>query len=984
MPPRSTQRSLPGIDADKIPATTSRAKGTAKATSSLTSSTSRSTSSPHPGDACPPKPQLVDIKGWNVYIVDAHSLIFQVFHALPEMSSPRGEQVGAVFGFTRDMLYLMEEKKPDALICAFDLSGPTFRHELFDAYKAERGEMPEELVGQIPKIQRVLEALAIPILTCETYEADDVLATLARLCDEAGANCFIVTGDKDCRQLITDRVAVYNIRKNQVFDAAALREDWGIAPDQVIDFQALVGDKVDNVPGVPGIGPKTAQQLLETYGTLDNLLEHAAEVPGAKGKKLLECRDQALLSRQLVRLDTQVPIVPDWDASRVGGIDHTATVELFAEFGFRSFVERVAKLSPTAKPVASTAAEQNYHLVDTPEKLADLVHQLAKQTLISVDTETTHVVPRCAEIVGYSFSYQPGEAYYIPVRGPAGDTVLNPQQTLDALRPILENPQIRKLGQNLKYDMIVLKNVGVQLAGLAFDTMIASYLIDSGGRSHNLDALAERLLNHTTIKIDELIGKGRDQKRMDEVPVAQVAAYAAEDADIPLRIYPLLESRLREMELSRLNDEVEVPLIEVLAELEFTGVRVDPARLAELSARYGKRLAELEHEIEELAGHPLNIGSPKQLAQVLFEELGLPVVKKTKTGPSTDADVLEQLAPSHPLPAKIVEYRQFAKLKNTYVDALPTMIHPETGRVHTAFNQVVAATGRLSSSEPNLQNIPIRTDEGREIRSAFVPGIHVDESLRDSKSRPGGTRPRERWKLLAADYSQIELRILAHYSNDPAMCAAFDRDDDIHTLVASQVFGIPLDEVTSAQRRSAKAVNFGVIYGQSPFGLAKGLGISNEEAAAFIDGYFKTYRGVAEFMVRTLDDCRRQGYVSTILGRRRSIQGVRPVDQLTLLTDNPSRRPLTLPERTAVNSVIQGTAADMIKLAMLAIHRRLRDEKFQAKMLLQIHDELVFEVPPTEIDTLADLVRHEMRSALPLKVPLQVDIKTGDNWAACE
>jgi DNA polymerase-1 len=915
--------------------------------------------------ACDPPQQPMDIKGWRVFIVDAHSLIFQVFHALPEMSSPRGEQVGAVYGFVRDMLYLIEEKQPDALICAFDLSGPTFRNQMYEAYKAERGEMPDELVGQIPKIERVLDAMSIPVLTCEGYEADDVLATVARLCDEAGANCFLVSGDKDCRQLITDRVAVYNIRKDQVFDAAALRAEWGIGPDQVVDFQALVGDKVDNIPGVPGIGPKTAQALLESFGTLDNLLEHAAEVPGAKGKALVEHRDTALLCRELVRLESRVPVVPNWDASRVGGMDHGRLAEMFTEFGFRSFLERVTKIAKQEPVTPSTAQEANYHLVDTPAKLAELITALSRQAVVSFDTETTHVSPRCAAIVGYSFAFRPGEAYYVPVRGPADDVVLDPDETLASLRPVLENPAIRKIGQNLKYDMIVLREAGVRLAGVSFDTMVASYLLDAGGRSHNLDDLAQRYLNHTTIKIDQLIGKGKQQKRMDEVPVAQVAIYAAEDADIPLRMHPILSSGLAAAELDRLNETLEVPLIEVLADMEFTGVRVNPARLTELSARYGERLAKLEQEIEALAGHPLNIGSPKQLAQVLFQELGLPVVKRTKTGPSTDADVLEQLAESHALPAKIVEYRQYAKLKNTYVDALPAMIHAQTGRVHASFNQVVAATGRLSSSDPNLQNIPIRTAEGREIRSAFVAG-------------PAG------WKLLAADYSQIELRILAHYSEDEALCAAFDRDEDIHSLVASQVFGVPLEEVTSAMRRSAKAVNFGVIYGQSPFGLAKGLGISQEEAAKFIDGYFATYRGVAQFMLRTLDECRRRGYVSTILGRRRAIQGVRPIDQLTLGTEHPSRRPLNLPERTAVNSVIQGSAADLIKLAMIAIDRRLREESLSAKMILQIHDELVFEVAPDEVDRLAELAQHEMRSVLALRVPLKVDVKSGDNWADAE
>jgi DNA polymerase-1 len=967
MAPPAQQRVLPGLDQDS-----SHSRGDAGETESKgmvsaprSGGQMRASTSAAVTEACDPPQQPVDIKGWRVFVVDAHSLIFQVFHALPEMSSPRGEQVGAVYGFVRDMIYLIEEKQPDALICAFDLSGPTFRNQIYEAYKAERGEMPDELVGQIPKIERVLGAMSIPVLACEGYEADDVLATVARLCDEAGANCFLVTGDKDCRQLITDRVAVYNIRKDQVFDAAALRAEWGVGPDQVVDFQALVGDKVDNIPGVPGIGPKTAQTLLENYGTLDNLLEHAGEVAGAKGKALVENRETALLCRELVRLDNRVPVVPNWDASRVGGMDHGRLAEMFTEFGFRSFLQRVSKLAREEPIAASTAQEANYHLVDTPEKLAKLVAELSEQSVISVDTETTHVSPRCAAIVGYSFSFKPGEAYYVPVRGPAGDTVLDPDQTLEALRPVLENPAIRKIGQNLKYDIIVLRAAGVKLAGVAFDTMLASYLLDAGGRSHNLDHLAQRYLNHTTIKIDQLIGKGKQQKRMDEVPVAQVAVYAAEDADIPLRMHPILAAGLAAAELTKLNEELEVPLIDVLADMEFTGVRVNPERLAELSARYGERLAELERVIEEIAGHPLNIGSPKQLAQVLFQELGLPVVKKTKTGPSTDADVLEQLAESHALPAKIVEYRQYAKLKNTYVDALPAMIHAETGRVHASFNQVVAATGRLSSSDPNLQNIPIRTEEGREIRSAFVAG-------------PAG------WKLLAADYSQIELRILAHYSEDAALCAAFDRDEDIHSLVASQVFDLPLQQVTSAMRRSAKAVNFGVIYGQSPFGLAKGLGISQDEAAKFIDGYFATYRGVAQFMLRTLDECRRRGYVSTILGRRRAIQGVRPIEQLALGTEHPSRRPLNLPERTAVNSVIQGSAADLIKLAMIAIDRRLREGTLNAKMILQIHDELVFEVAPGDLDRLAELARHEMRSVLKLRVPLKVDVKCGDNWADAE
>lgn len=908
-----------------------------------------------------PATEQPSIAGWQVYVVDAHSLIFQVFHALPNMTSPRGEHVNAVYGFVRDILQIIEQKQPDALICALDPPGPTFRDEIFDRYKADRGSMPEELVDQIPKIEQVLRALAIPVISRPGYEADDVLATIARLCDEGEAQCFLVSGDKDCRQLITDRVAIYNIRKDEVFDAAALAADWGIRPEQVVDFQALVGDTVDNVPGVPTIGPKTAQAWLEKYGTLDNLLAHATEIPGAKGQKLVENRDSALLSRELARLDRNVPLTPDWNSGRVGGFNHQRLSELFAEFGFRTLGERFAKLGGTVQAAAACSWNDEYEIIDTPAKLTELVANLSQQSLLSFDTETTHVMPRWAEIVGYSFAWAPGKAAYIPVRGPAGEAVLDPAATLEALRPILENPSIAKIGQNLKYDMIVLRNVDVRLVGATFDTMVASYLLDAGERNHNLDDLATRYLNHTNIKITELIGKGKSQKRMDEVPIIAVGAYAAEDADVPFRLKPLLESRLDEFNLSELNSTLEVPLIEVLADLEFEGIRVDRGRLAELSARYGDRLKELETAIEELAGHPLNIASPKQLAQVLFQELGLPVIKKTKTGPSTDADVLEELADKHPLPAKIIEHRQFAKLKSTYVDTLPALIHPKTGRVHTSFNQVVAATGRLSSSDPNLQNIPIRTPEGREIRSAFT-------------ARPG-------WKLLAVDYSQIELRILAHYSQDAALCAAFANDEDIHTLVASQVFGVEQTDVTPEMRRKAKAVNFGIIYGQSSFGLAKGLNISQEEAAAFIDGYFAHYSGVGRFFATTLADCSRQGFVSTMLGRRRAIQGVRrPEAQLAGL-EPWSRRPLNLPERTAVNTVIQGSAADLIKLAMLAISRRLRDEGREAKMLLQIHDELVFDVPPQELEAVTELVTHEMQSVMSLRVPLKVDAKSGDNWA---
>jgi DNA polymerase I len=915
------------------------------------------------------------IRDWTVYVVDAHSLIFQVFHAMlgAELTSTRGEPVSAVYGFTRDLVQIIERKRPTALVCAFDLSGPTFRHELYEMYKADRGEMPESLSAQMPKIREMLAALAIPILESPGYEADDVLATVARLCDEAGARCLLVTGDKDSRQLLTKQVSVYNIRKDEEYDAVALYGDWGVTPEQVIDFQALVGDKVDNVPGVPLIGPKLAKELLEKYGTLENVLDHADEVPGAKRRQnLIDYREAALLSRKLVALDRNVPIAIDWEAARVGGFDQARLAELFRDYGFRGLGDRLMALTeaqvqkPAAQPVPAVMAwEADYQVVDTPEAMAVLVSQLAQQDQISIDTETTDISPRHAELVGYSFAWKPGQAFYVPVRGPADEPVIDAIEASDALRPILENPAIAKVGQNLKYDVIVLRSVGIELRGITFDTMVADYLIDSGERTHNIDHLAKKYLGHETIKIAEVIGAGKNQLRMDQAPIAKVGAYAAEDAEVPLRLLPILESRLSADGLAELNKNIEVPLIEVLADLEHIGVSVDVGRLAELSAEYSQRLARLKEEIEELAGRPLNIDSPKQLAELLFRELKLPVLKRTKTGPSTDAGVLEELAPLHPLPAKIVEYRQYSKLLGTYIDALPQLVHPLTHRVHASLNQVVAATGRLSSSNPNLQNIPIRTREGREIRSAFKAG------------EPD-------WVLLAADYSQIELRVLAHYTGDPRLLEAFANDEDIHRLVASQVNDVPMDQVTSEMRRGAKAVNFGIIYGQSPFGLAKSLGIPKEEAAEFIEKYFATYPGVLGYLIDTLTMCRQQGYVTTLFDRRRAIQGIRPVPPGLREPKTGALRQLNVPERTAVNAVIQGTAADLIKLAMIRIHRRLREERSPARMLLQIHDELLFETPPEAARGLAELVQQEMSTVAELRAPLKVDVKVGPNWAECE
>ena len=897
-----------------------------------------------------------DLTGRVVYVVDAHSLIYQVFHAMPEMSSPAGQPVGATHGFTRDVLDLIEKKKPDYLFVAFDHPSEGFRAKIYPQYKANRESMPVDLRSQIGDIRRMLDALGVAAISCPGYEADDIMATMAKEVDHRGGRCLLVTSDKDCRQLLTERVKLYNIRKNLIYDADELLQDWGIRPDQVVDFQALVGDAVDNVPGVPLIGPVLARQLLERYGNLESVLQNAEHVSGVKRREnLMNGRDQAMMSRELVRLVPDSPIEVDWRAGRVGGVQRDSALQLCREFGFRRLADRIAGLAVQHAP---TSWDTHYELIADEQSLRSLVERLRAGRRFSLDTETTAPNPRWAEIVGYSFSWEEGQAAYVPVRAPAGDPCVDAQRAAELLKPILEDPTIEKIGQNLKYDAIALRGVGIELAGLAFDTMVADYLLSPGERTHDLNDLSKRYLNHQTVKIKELIGVGSKQKRMDQVPVDKVAHYAAEDADIPMRLVSVLEERLADEQLTELYRETELPLLHVLADMEYLGIRVDVELLATMSERFSHKLAELEAEIHVLAGEPFNIESPKQLAGVLFDRLKLPVIKKTKTGPSTDAEVLAQLAELHPLPAKIVEYRQQAKLKSTYVDALPELVHPETGRVHTSFKQDVAATGRLSSQDPNLQNIPIHTAEGREIRGAFLPA--------------------EGCQLLAADYSQIELRVLAHFCGDAAMRDAFDRGEDIHTRVAGEVFDTPLDGVTSEMRRRAKAVNFGVVYGQTPFGLAKALGIEKQEAADFIDAYFDRYPGVDEFVAETLDRCRENGYVSTILGRRRTVEGVRSRSR------RGESRFRNLPERIAVNTVIQGSAADLIKTAMIQIHRRLKRETLTARMLLQIHDELVFEVPSDQITPLANLVTQEMTSAAQLTVPLQVDVKHGANWADCQ
>jgi DNA polymerase-1 len=969
-----------------------------------------------------------------MYLVDAHSLIFQVFHAIRGMSSPTGLPTNAVFGFVRDLLFL-RNLQPDYLLCAFDLAEPTFRSAIYPDYKAHREPPPDDLQLQIPLIKQAVEALAIPALSAVGYEADDVMATIARAASARGLTVYLCTSDKDCRQLIDDRIRLYSLRKREEFGRAELLADWGITPEQVVDLQALVGDSVDNVPGVPGIGVKTAAKLLQDFATLDNLLDNLDKVPGKKQQSLRESGDAIALSRKLVRLDDHVPLGFDWEGWKVRPIDAPRMLELCKEWGFTSLPGQIRALARAQEPaavgtavaaapvqaelfsptdeelfpfganapvgpasragpedsaarLAAPTGEQgdgeapapaatgqkwraNYRLIDTPAGFKDLLRQLRKQKRFAIDLETTSLEPIDAELVGVALNWQDGEAFYVPVRGPEGERHLGAEQVLAELKPILEDPRIAKVNQNIKYDLMVLRSLGVEMRGIAGDPMVADYLLHAGERSHNLEDLARRYLDHQVIPITDLIGKKtrkQPQLRMDQVSTERVAQYAGEDADVAWRLTHLLEGQLdSDEQLRKLYDDLEVPLIEVLAEMELNGIRLDVPYLQQVGEEMGRTLQSIEKEIYELAGHEFNIGSLPQLRKVLFEELKLPVQKKTGvTGAaSTDQESLEKLAalkhPGAALPRKILEHRQVAKLKSTYVDALPGLVKARTGRAHTSFNQTVTATGRLSSTAPNLQNIPVRREMGQQIRRAFVP-------------EPG-------WLLLTADYSQIELRLLAHFSADEQMCKAFAEDRDIHGTVAAQIFGVPESEVTPEQRRMAKTVNFGVIYGISAQGLATRLGLTKEQGAAFIKSYFARYPRVEAYQANLLKECRRTGIVKTILGRRRTFDR-------TAIRDNSRPQDRNTAEREAINMEVQGSAADLIKLAMLNVLRKLKEDGYRARLLLQIHDELVLEAPPDELPRLAEMVRREMtepvRAALSLRVPLRVDLSAGPNWLDVE
>ena len=884
----------------------------------------------------------------TVYLIDGSAYIHRAYHAIQGLTSSQGLPTNAAFGFTRMLIKLLEERRPGYAAMCFDAPGPTFRHEIYAAYKANRPPMPADLAVQIPYIKQIVAAYRLPVVEMRGYEADDLIGTLCRRLEEEGWSTVMVTGDKDFIQLVSGRSSIWDPMKDVHTDLARVRETMGVDPRQVIDVMGLSGDATDNIPGVPGIGPKTALELIREFGSLEGLYDHLGSLPRKKQQESLRSfRDQAFLSRRLATIRTDAPLDLEVEGLAVQTPDARALSDLFRTLEFRQLQQ--------ALPQTGERRKKDYRPILDAAALAEWVERLRAAGVFALDTETTSADPMRAQLVGLSFATEADRAVYIP----CGHRYLGaPQQlergfVLDRLRPILEDPAIRKIGQNIKYDWLVLARSGIRLQGVAFDTMLASYLLDPSKRAHNLDQIALDFLDHRTTRFEELVGKRKGAETFAEVPLEAAVPYACEDADITLMAYERLAPRLAEVGLTPLMETVEMPLVPVLLRMEMRGVAVDIDRMRALSKSFQHRLESIEAGIYALAGERFNINSSQQLGFILFEKFKLPVQKKTKkrTGYSTDVDVLTALAAHHELPALILKHRTLAKLKSTYADALIDLVHPDTGRIHTSYHQTVTATGRLSSSDPNLQNIPIRTEEGRDIRRAFVP-------------RPG-------WRLLSADYSQIELRILAHCSEDETLIRSFRRDEDIHTRTASEVFRVESDQVTPELRRQAKAINFGIIYGMSAFGLARQLDIGQKMAKAFIDSYFARYPGVKRFLDGTIETARRARRTSTLLGRIRLLPDI--------THSNPVIRQAA--ERTAINTPIQGSAADLIKVAMIRIDEVLAREGFQAAMLLTVHDELVFEAPPVEAEAVGRRVKEIMEGAWTLKVPLKVNVAVGSNWA---
>jgi len=881
----------------------------------------------------------------TLFLIDGSSYIYRAYHGIRSLSTRSGFPTNAIFGFANMVLKVLRDHKPTYAAMVLDAPGPTFRHEIYPQYKANRPPMPEDLVVQMPRIDDLIAAFRVPAIRIPGMEADDIIATLAHMYAGQVDKVVIVSSDKDLMQLVGDKVVMLDTMKDRWVDEKAVVEKFGVEPSRVVHVQALMGDSSDNIPGLPGVGPKTAGKLIARFGSIEELLASSEEVGGKIGEKLPEQVEELRTSLSLVTLKDDVPVDHTLDDLAVSGLDTQAVRDLFEEL---EFVKLVNQLAPR-----KVLGREGYRTVTTEDQILDLAANLNGVERFALDTETDSRDPMRASLVGISFSWAEGEAAYIPLDHSylGVPAQLAGENVREKLGPILADPDKGKIGQNIKYDLKVLERAGFTVRGISFDTMIASWLNSPDKRSHGLDEIASELFGHTMISYKELTKRGREQVSMVEVPVDEASTYSCEDADVTFRALEPLASSLEEKGLVDLFNEVEMPLVTVLNDMEMAGVLLDTEMLAGISRDLGERLRDLEERIHEEAGHPFNVNSPRQLGQVLFTELGLPPVKKTKTGYSTNDEVLLELSEKHHLPAMVRDYRSMAKLKSTYVDALPKLIHPDTGRVHTSFNQTATSTGRLSSSDPNLQNIPIRTDEGRRIREAFVS--------------PEGT------VLLSADYSQIELRILAHLSGDRNLVEAFGNGEDIHNRTARQVLGAEDQAVEPELRRRAKVINFGIIYGMSAYGLSRELGISPGEASSIIDGYFDVYSGVREFTEKTLQQAREKGYVQTLLNRRRYLP--------ELASKNPNIRQYG--ERMAVNTPIQGTAADLIKVAMLRVHEGLSGEVPGARMLLQVHDELVFEVPEGKTQTASAFVSGIMEGVMDLDVPLVVDVGWGKNWA---
>lgn len=891
----------------------------------------------------------------RLFVLDGHALCYRAYYAF--IRNPlyaEGKNVSAIFGFSRMLFQLIREHNPEYLLVAFDPPSRSFRWELYNEYKAQRKKMPDELREQIDEIRRMLDLLNIPSFHVDGFEADDVLGTLAETFAGDESEVTLVTGDKDAYQLVNDRVRILagskGISDYVVYDPAKVKEKLGVSPEEIIDYMAITGDSSDNIPGVKGMGPKAASQLIGSYGNLESIYEHLEELTSRQQKLLQEHREDAWLSRELVTIRRDVPLPLSEDDMKLKLSLTSEARNYFLRLQMNSIVDDF--FTEEAAPSKEESPQKNYITVLNNAELDTLCGRLKESDVWAVDTETTSTQAMEAELVGISFGFGDGEAWYLPLVSQSlfGDDIVAPDESLEALRPYLEDDKKRKIGQNIKYDLIVFWKAGIDLKGVYFDTMVAAYLRDPELRRHNMDELAMKYLNYRTITYSDLVGTGKKAVSITEVPLQELAEYAAEDADVTFRLYEKLHPLLASDGLEELFFSLEMPLVNVLARMEYLGVHIDRGHFASLSRENGQRIDEIKADIHRLAGREFNINSTRELAAILFDELKLPPQKKTKTGYSTDISVLEALKGTHEIVDHLIRYRTLSKLQSTYIETLPKLVNGKTGRIHTSYNQTVVSTGRLSSSDPNLQNIPVRDDYGRRIRHGFTA--------------PDGAL------LLAADYSQIELRLAAHLSGDETMIRAFREGEDIHARTAAGAYNVPIEEVTSAQRRQAKILNFATIYGVSPFGLSRQADISVEEARQFIERYFDTYPGFQDYIDRTLVFARKHGYVETMLGRRR------PVPEID--SDTTFRREGA--ERVAINMPIQGTSADMIKKAMLNIDAHIREKGMATRMIMQVHDELVFEVPLDEKDAAGEMVRQYMENALKLDVPVVVDMGWASNW----